>query len=417
MKHELEELEEFIYAFIDLYKSSPPETFIPGLNSKEGFITLKIYNIKKELKGILFEIDNESKIENIIQYHQAQIIKLADKTSDCLDGAEIGTDLGNTKIYLCKVIHNSLEDLLTFIETYFSKYFDQSQKIPDAYVQLEKKSFIEKLEEIKSMTQDRNLDFTLTEIIFDPVQRFVNAASEKDISYRRLMYLKQLLRDMKNLLADPPEEDIFTSVFKLLAYLNFNSRKFVIYATNCIGREVKDQISLADQLEKLRHWLKILNQNHVKPCFALKNNNPSVQEQVSIWLTEEINYHEKRKQQLSLMLPPAEPLQEAFKVTTIFSVPQLAFTIRLLKDVGIVTNRNQTELIRFFSKNFGSARNENISAESLRIKYYNVEKSTVSSVQALLIKMVEQTKKGKWFIFYASGDFINDFVLECALAV
>lgn len=42
MKHELEELEEFIYACVNLYKSGPPETFIPEFTSKEGFIALKV---------------------------------------------------------------------------------------------------------------------------------------------------------------------------------------------------------------------------------------------------------------------------------------------------------------------------------------------------------------------------------------
>jgi hypothetical protein len=398
MKYDLEVLDDFIIACVDLYKPLHAETIVPEFQSREEFVTQKISAIKKDLKQLMFDAQTESRIEIIVQFHQTHIIKLADKISECLEN-EVNTSSGRTKAALFKLFYHRLEDLLTFIETYFSKYFDQDQKIPDAYVQLERLSFLEKLEEIKITTLSHKLDLKLTDLILQPVKNFVNATSDEDITYRRLIYLKQLLKDLQILLSDSFNADVFNEILKLLSYLNFNSRDFLIYVTGHISEEVREQISLTGQLEKLCYWLKVLNQNQVKPGFALNGNNPSFQEQVGIWLTEEISFLE-RKKQFTLMMPPTELVKETFKVHTIFSVPQLAYMIRLLKESGILTNKNQTELIRIFSNNFSSLRNENISAESLRIKYYNVEKPAVNSVQAFLMKMIEQSKKTKWLILF-----------------
>lgn len=202
---------------------------------------------------------------------------------------------------------------------------------------------------------------------------------------------------MDPLLKKETSEDYTDDVFGLMFYLNFNTFYFLTFATNKISKEVKELSILVHQVERLSFWVKLLNQNQVKPGFALKHDRPSIQEQLSTWLSEELHFIEKKKQ-LTLMLQPSGPLGKAerFKVNTILSVPQLAYSIRLLKEAGIITNQNQTELIRFFSQYFSTPRNKNLSSESLRIKYYNNDRSSVRFVQEILDKLMEHTKKEKY---------------------
>lgn len=95
------------------------------------------------------------------------------------------------------------------------------------------------------------------------------------------------------------------------------------------------------------------------------------------------------------MIPPGgektQNLSE-FKVKTVLSVPQLAYSIRLLRDAGIITNENKSELIRFFSRNFSSAQNEHISSESFRSKYFGFEHSAVKHIQGVLTKLMSHSK-------------------------
>ena len=78
---------------------------------------------------------------------------------------------------------------------------------------------------------------------------------------------------------------------------------------------------------------------------------------------------------------------------TSLSVPQLGFFIKLLVDTGVVNNKNQTELLKTITKTIRTHRNETISLDSLRNKYYNVDKSTTETVKDKLFNMINQTKK------------------------
>ena len=89
------------------------------------------------------------------------------------------------------------------------------------------------------------------------------------------------------------------------------------------------------------------------------------------------------------------PLQQNEKTEPVFtslSVAQLAFLIKLLVDTGIINNKNQTELLKTISKTICTHRNEAISADSLRNKYYNVDKNTTDAVKNMLIDMVNKSK-------------------------
>jgi hypothetical protein len=116
---------------------------------------------------------------------------------------------------------------------------------------------------------------------------------------------------------------------------------------------------------------------------------------LSIWLEEEIHFTEK-KRQLTLMIPPGEMKienEKEFKVKTALSVSQLAYSVRLLKDAGIITNENKSELIRFFSKNFSSANTQNISSGNFKKDYFDFEKSAVTHVQGVLSKLLAHSRK------------------------
>lgn len=415
MKYELEALEEFINFLINTYRDEAPDFVIPQFNTKEQFIFAKAFSITRELKSLLFELENESRLETLVQFHQATIIQLVDQLSDSL--GQVGASAeGATKFQLWKLLNDQLEILLTFIESHLSKYFDLDKKIPNPYMLLEKNSFNEKLQGIHSQMQTRGIDPVLAELILFPVNAALQMKIDFSITYRRLIYIKQLLKDLDIVLSTDTGSPAFEDIFKLLVYLNFNSSYLIHYVIKKITGEAQEQNHVAGQLEGLCRWLKILNQCHTKPSFALKSSRPSLQEQLTTWLTEEICFIEKKKQ-LTLLIPPTnQPMySEGQKIDTVFSVSQLAFLIRLMKETGVITNKNQGEVIRFFSRHFSSLQNQNISPESLRIKYYQVERSTVNSVKSILDKMIELSKKSKWLIFYLSTDAYYNLALDLLL--
>lgn len=189
MKFELEFFDEFIKKECRKNKKLAPSSIIPDFSKKCSLIEQEIERIKKSFTNHLFQIENESRIELFIQHHQAHIIRLANKVATAIDKDESMNlkDItpGHTKLNLCKVLLGSFEDLLNYIETHFTKYFDQDQLIPDSYANISRKEFKEKLETIDKIFSEQKMDDQLSLIVLFPIKRFINNFKKDYFSYEK----------------------------------------------------------------------------------------------------------------------------------------------------------------------------------------------------------------------------------------
>lgn len=397
MKFELEFFEEFIKNECRHSKRKNPKPEVADFPSKCKSIEDEVQRIKKVFRDRLFQMTDEKLLEHYIQRHQDFIIKLANRVASALDKNHQLTDEispGHTRSNLCKVLLNALEELLTFIERHCSKYFDLDQRISDAYSFLSVKEFEEDYKNLKELLTSKKVDGEMIRIILFPLHQFITDKEKQSITFRRLIFLKYLVKDIQRLIKNFPKESLSNALYEHMFYLNFNGHYFVNYTIDRIRTELQNLTTVRDQLDLLSHTLKSLNQIQVKPSFGLKHNRDSLRDQLLKWLKEEIYYIEK-KHQLSLMIPPASQAQEpeaTYKIKTSLSVPQLAYSIKLLKESGVIMNENKTELIRFFSKHFSSVNNKNISTESFRGKYFTNERSTIVSVRDLLKELIDRSK-------------------------
>ena len=152
-----------------------------------------------------------------------------------------------------------------------------------------------------------------------------------------------------------------------------------------MNRELLVAETLSGKLEKLAFYYKVVNQSLVKPGLVFDLSSPSLKEQLSEWILEEILYLE-RKQQLSVAFPGSaeDQVKKDFKLVFDMSVSQFAYFIKTLIETGVIQNKNISELIRFLSKFVKTKRSESISHESFRIKYYNPEENTKGAIRNLL---------------------------------
>jgi hypothetical protein len=74
-------------------------------------------------------------------------------------------------------------------------------------------------------------------------------------------------------------------------------------------------------------------------------------------------------------------------------VGQLAFLVRLFVDAGALPKSNQVSLLRLFCQYFQTRDTGEISTDSMRTRYYNVEQATVMSVRNLLLSLAKQSHK------------------------
>ncbi|HPH46081.1 MAG TPA: hypothetical protein PLJ60_11735 [Chryseolinea sp.] len=298
MTFELEFFDEFVRKECRKNKELSPSTIILDFTKKKNLIHSEAERIRKVMRNKVFEIENESRVELYIQQHQINIIKLANKVAKEIDKSH-AADLSNisarqTKLNLCKILLRTFEELLTYIETHFSKYFDQDQIIPDTYALISAKEFQEKVEKIKSLFAFEKVDLQLAEIILFPIIEFIESTHEtndsfdlKRISFRQLIFMKYLLRDILHLEV-PKNQPYKEAIYVHLFYLNFNSYHFINYETSRIKNHVEELPSLVSQIEYLSYLLKNLYQVQVKPSFALKPNRESLRNLLSNWLEQEL---------------------------------------------------------------------------------------------------------------------------------
>lgn len=123
-----------------------------------------------------------------------------------------------------------------------------------------------------------------------------------------------------------------------------------------------------------------------------RKNLSSIKEQTVDWILEEIAYLSKKK---SLSLSPfSQPAPQAspIKIQTSLSVAQLSYFIRLLMKSQIIIHKNHSEVFRFIADHFVTPSTNQISADSVKSKFYNVEQGTMRNVRSYIIDLMNLTK-------------------------
>ncbi len=291
-------------------------------------------------------------------------------------------------------LYTAIESLLTYIETYFSKYFNLNEKIPESYRQIARQDLSEDTANLKQELNKRSLDTQLVKLVLQPLRSFLSHSREP-ITFRRLIFLKEFKKELVELIeANPEPASLESGIFTSMVYLNFNSTRFSEYCFMRIKEAYSSKDTLSGQIESLAYFFKRANQVSEKPGFAYIPTLKSLKEQISDWIAEETFFLEK-KQQLTLNLSLKRPESDMsnFKLLTELSVPQAAYLVRLFIETGLFKNNNIIEVVRFFAKHIQTKRTENISIESFRSKFYNADRSSRETIKDLLIKLLNQARK------------------------
>ncbi|MCV9387891.1 hypothetical protein [Reichenbachiella ulvae] len=399
MRYELEVLNTLVFTDLNPSQFINNQTTIEKLDDLKSIAESETDRIKKAIRKVVFGTKKERQIETYIQQHQQELISLTDqllkyfRPEEALRIYELSEEPSPTNLY--KVVYGSLEELLTYIEKYFSKYFSLKAKIPDCYRIIANRDFQEYLPDIEYSLKRKGVNIRLLQIVLVPFGQFKEIRNREKTSFRKLIYLKEMLKELQELAENEHEnEELDGDILSNMMYLNYNSFRFFGYYTRFIKLCYQKEDTLYGQMENLAWFNKCISQTQIKPGVAYKPRQKSLKENLLDWLDEEVLYLEKQ-QQLSLNLSPNkyEDFPMDFKLHTNLSVAQLAYLIKVFIDSGVFKNRNQREVLRFLARFMRTKRAENVSAESLRTKFYNVEHNTKEGVKDLLINMINHIRK------------------------
>ena len=329
----------------------------------------------------------KNQVERFFQYHQQALINLLNNLYkfSLIPKEERSINMEPTFNELIRFSCYQLEEIIKFFQTDFHGYFDLDIHIPE----LTRERVLKALKESSIL-----LEGSLSKFEIDPALLSISVSTVTDlltepdlkITYRKVNWIKELNSEFLQLVeVGQIGKSLNLEIQSVLLHLNYNSTAYLKYCTDIINRELSVAETLTGKLEKLAFHYKVVSQSRVKPDFVFDLSSPSLKEQLSEWILEEIQFLE-RKQKLSMAFPSPdeEQVKKDFKLVFDMSVSQFAYFIKTLTETGVIQNKNVSELIRFLAKFVKTKRSENISYESFRIKYYNAEDNTKGAVRNLL---------------------------------
>ncbi|MBX9733281.1 MAG: hypothetical protein K2X37_04410, partial [Chitinophagaceae bacterium] len=274
---------------------------------------------------------------------------------------------------------------LHFIQEYFGTYFDKNERVPDVLISFYKKEINTLSESLRIRLSSSGLmEQLLTETLHN---HFISSFENHNlpVTYRLHFYEKELLRELSNEVN--PATD---SIRKLLYYHNFNSSMFVIYEFDRLVNLLSAITTKSEKILMLRSELKTINQLPVRVNYYFDENMPSLKEQVSTWITEEIKYCEAGHFTQVANSTGTEPEN---KINTTLSVAKLGLLIRLLVVDKIIINRTVAPMLRTVAKTFTTLQREEISFGSLETKYHAPDKATIDVMKDMLHKWIHILSK------------------------
>lgn len=369
MDNEFTKIELLIRNAIDSIIKSPG-TAGEQIAKDKSVISDEVIRATKSFVLKTLMLDGSIGLRRMVQFHQYSTMQLTDELT-AID--EYDPDA---------FYSSQTEILLLFLQSRFSEHFDLDAMLPEIH----RKKSVATTKRLYGVVMARlsvnQPDKTLIEIFTRPIEEFL---TQSHASFRQTGYAKELVAGFKEAIPAEPEEIESEKIRSLLIHFNFNSEACFDHYIGYFTGQMTEADSVSDRLEKLAFSYKTINQIQVKPGLIYDPKARPLTDQLSDWLLQEMNYLE-RKVELALKgsLSEEPTIRKEFKLEFDMSVAQFAYFIRTFIEAGVIQNKNISELIRFLARFVKTKRSENISYESFRMKYYNVENSTKDSVKNLL---------------------------------
>ena len=360
-----------------------------GIKTLANIVLIDIESIKRHLLSSLFVFEKQCDVKPLVQNYQSLTIKLLNDLYSYRCNETTSGNLHN----LYTSLSNLFGDLLAYIETYFSKYFNLDVEIPHLHYATNRKYLQQQFDELTIAFKDTIEDLELVTMINSHYASPHNCAKKKTITFRNLIYIKDLIRELDDVVL---KSSFYKSVKEVLIYLNYNYIEFFKYLVDKVQGEYNNLETLDAKLEFLKYQRKLFKQKHIEFNSALFNQFPSIKEQVLNWIGEEILFMEGQSEIVN-QEPETKDLNlvSESKITVALSVAQLAFLIRVLTLGKVITNHNQSDVIRIFASNFKTHKTDDISYGSLYGKYFKPEPSTIRDIKDVLLRLINLINKMK----------------------
>lgn len=359
--------------------------------------TLKNENnkIKKANKERIYKLNSKTKIEQYIHQKQHALENLANniikeiKVKNYKYLYQFSNEYDKTDCL--KITYIYLEKLHRFIEKEYKNYLNLESHIPYRSIFLKDLEITKKLNAIKSTLLNSEICDQVLQLVYEPLLKIGTIKIKEKLTYYDFNYCLEFITEVHKLISNNKiinEDELIDCLF----YMNFNSLQFFKFSTDTILKTLDSADNNIQKIDCLYRALKCFNQKQNRNSTKYRANLPSIQIQIINWIEEEITYLNRSYSLETNQSKIVPEIEVKPKFLSGLSVAQLSCFFGLLLETGIIQHKNQTDVLKFIAQNFKTNNSENISVDSLKVKYYNVESGTNKAVREKLMELLALTK-------------------------
>lgn len=356
--------------------------------------------IQTQLTIQVFSLNKEKQIKVLVKNYHSSLISLWDQL------IAINTEMHLQREDLKEVVTAllaSLDELLTFIESRFTRFLSLDSRIPVSYLGVSSKKMRQRLDKLRSSPFFETEEKLLVDIVFNSLYCFVHSKKKRKVTFREMLYQKSLIKELESLTHNQHKNKTHVSLIELLIYMNFNSKIFINYYTQKISRKIDEPLQMPDKMECLLFYFKEFSQITIREDVALHSNYQNLKKILREWFEQEIIFQEK-KQQLtktvsltsSAVVKQPEPSTIAKKnerVVCQLSTDQTALILRASSELEILISKSMNHLFKTIVPFLSTPNKDILSYDSMRSKAYSAEDRDKEIAIATLEKMIKKIKE------------------------
>lgn len=352
--------------------------------------------VKNNFSQATFRLEKKRKLKRYIRFHQQAIIRLEGYLLNYTDPERI-THISEEldKETLCQYLYFCLEELLSFVDSHFPDYFDQNMWIPESYRLIIVHQIKRNFKALEIGLQKPGIDDKLRSFALQPLTEFLDNSSSNEITYRKVNYLRELQKALLELISTETDNPKIALQWLLFRH-NFNPAQYFEYCAEEVQEYTHEIDDSSEQLDRLSVVQKLIHQHLIKPGYAYDQKLPTLQSQLSDWISQEMSYLETKLLRMSTADEhPKVDLPDNFKIKFNLSVAQLIYLVKVLVELNIIQSKNIISLLRFIPNIVQTKRSESPGFSSVQSRYYKPESSTKKFIRDLLLAMVKYIEKSE----------------------
>ncbi|OXA78634.1 hypothetical protein SAMN05444397_109139 [Flavobacterium aquidurense] len=357
---------------------SPINPIIDKLSKKDFMIISEHIekeskNIQNSLKKEIFLLRRKREVRLQVRKYHSNLVYLLDTIIE-YQKTEFDKDSQFSSVF--ELLQNKLEELLLIVESRFSDYLSLDERVPITYLMLSRNELEVNLKRLSAKASE-NLNTTSLKIVIHNVIHFLGSFSKKKITYRQLLYHKDLLKGIKNI-ESSKEVNLFSEIDKVLIEKNFNSRDYIDYIIEHVKEEIEVEESLPNRITKLLFYQKEFDRIYSNEKISFDPCRNNIKYVLQNWFKQEINYFErnlefnvKTNPDDEIILKPSNVPES--KIECDLSADQIALILRAADESRIVKARSMNHFFKMIVPYLSTPFKKELSYQSVRSKSYNAE--------------------------------------------